>query len=70
MAAASPSYLGGVHGCAEGKPRGRAKMGLLNEAKTAVACMLRLLSTARIEFAFNSSFCGKDIGRSSSIVAV
>lgn len=70
MGAASPSYLGGVHGCAEGRPRGRVKMGLLNEAKTAVACVFRLLSTARIEFAFNFSFCERDIGRSTSIVAV
>lgn len=38
--------------------------------KTTVACMFRLLTTARVEFAFNSSFCGKGIGRNSVMVVV
>ena len=38
--------------------------------ETAVARMFRLLSAVRIEFAFNSSPCGKGIGRNSVMVAI
>lgn len=52
---------GPIH--AEGRPGG--EVGLKDED-----LLFRLLFAVRIEFAFNSSFYGKIIGRSSIMVAV